>query len=168
MMEQLKHNLRILLLWSWPAFFWSLCFFSLIPHSAYMRLVLPRAHVCLDQGKVIWITWNSFMVSTTKWGCGGRRTTFMLDLWGYQPTDWIFNGKIQGPLNPREKDFEERVVVIILSCTQETVKGNNLENKFWSPTSFSSPTYRINWKITSFLPKVKYFGIWLNNNGGQH
>lgn len=150
MMEQLKHNLRILLFWSRPAFFKSLCFFSLIPHSAYMRLVLPRAQVCLDQGKVICIAWNSFMVSTTKWGSGGRRTTFMLDLWGDQPKDWIFNSKIQGPLNPRETYFEERVVHS--SCTQETVKGNNLENKFWSPTSFSSPTYRINWKITSFLP----------------
>lgn len=151
MVEQLKHNLRILLFWSWPAFFKSLCFFSLIPHSAYITLVFPRAQACLDQDKVIWTEWNSFMVSTTKWGSGGRRTTFMLDLWGDQPKDWIFNGKIQGPLNPREKDFEERMVIIILSCTQETVKGNNLENKFWSPTSFSSLTYRINWKITSFL-----------------
>lgn len=54
----------------------------------------------------------------------------MLGLWGDQPKDLLFSGKIQGPLNPTDRDFEERVVIIILSCIQETGKGKNLRNKF--------------------------------------
>lgn len=32
----------------------------------------------------------------------------MLGLWGDQPKDLLFSGKIQGPLNPREKEILRR------------------------------------------------------------
>lgn len=83
----------------------------------------------------------------------GKRPS-IFSLWGDRAKEWMFNAKLQGPLNP---------------CVHVPRSGNNWKIDSDSPNSLVPLlVHKTEMKNDCFFTHGTCFGTWLNNTGSQH